>query len=268
MGCFHGSLIRQASIVLVSAGASGCWGETEPDLPDTHQRSSNEVLPTTPSVSQLNVATKQPKKSSASHASSVEQSSTLLQQAAVLSPGDRSRTSWENPFRPGLWSCDGWRIDEDSMHCESDGRPPATFLRSYREVTVEFSLTTESDEDIDKGPSSHQPNDTRQLKPEIRLFNPNDESWLTAQLNDDTIRLSAHTKQTEKKLRESPASLENSTAATIRLTMTPNRILVAVDGRLAINASRPSEFLEQEFLLQFLASPAGAVLSDLRIEGE
>ncbi|MGZ0171821.1 MAG: hypothetical protein ACKVHE_19945 [Planctomycetales bacterium] len=187
-----------------------------------------------------------------------------------LPESDLARSSWENPFRPRLWSSDGWRINEDSMICESDSGHAATFLRPYRNVVIEcrFSPSGEVTEALEQAPFGF----------EIRLLNQSTQRSTNLWLNTDSVSLSETQDPTQ------PVSLPlwgsllirdvargdngDQDEVNIRLTLTPNRLLVAVDGQMKINVTRPGSIRMADCLAQFVVSKADIELSDLRFEGD
>jgi hypothetical protein len=182
-----------------------------------------------------------------------------------LTDADLARSSWENPFSPRLWSCEGWRINEDSMTCESETLQPASFLRPYRNVVIECRLT--------------RPEESQTVEPtespltfELRLLDQSTGHWIGLNVADDNVSLeefSEDRKPVLQTLRETPRDISGEThEVAVRLTMTPNRILVAINGRLKINAARPTSTMSVECLVQFVADESGVTLSDLRIEGD
>jgi hypothetical protein len=187
-----------------------------------------------------------------------------------LPESDLARSSWEIPFRPRLWSSDGWRINEDSMTCESDSGQTATFLRPYRNVVIEcrFSPSEEVTEAVKQAP----------LKFGIRILNQSTQRSTNLWINTDRINLSETPDPTQ------PGSLPlwgsllirdvargdngDQDEVNVRLTLTPNRLLVAVDGQIKINVTRPGSIMMADCLAQFVVSKTGIALSDLRFEGD
>ena len=183
-----------------------------------------------------------------------------------LIESDLERSSWENPFHPRLWSSDGWWIDEDSMASESDSGQPATFLRPYRNVVIEcrFSKATE---DRTKTVQERSP-----IECELRLLSRDSNRWTSLLLGPGDIVLAESVdgaNTTVRTLRKTErATGDDPLEAGIRLTLTPNRLLVAVDGQMRINVARPGSIMMSDCLAQFVVSEASIELSDLRFEGD
>lgn len=181
-----------------------------------------------------------------------------------LSDADLARTSWEDPFRPRLWSCDGWRINEDSMTFESETPLPATFLRPYRNVVIEcrFSRSGEVDSSENRPP----------IEFELRLRNRDTQSLTILACNSGKLTLSesdGEASSAQRPLREYTQAVSgDSQDVEVRLTMTPNRILVAVNGQMRINSPRPTSVLNAQCILQFIVHEPGIVLADVRLEGD
>lgn len=184
-----------------------------------------------------------------------------------LPESDLARSSWENPFRPRLWSSEGWGLNEDSMTCDSDSRQPATFLRPYRSVVVEcqFSRAKENESDTETG-------ETVPVECELRLLNRDSNRWASLSLNSASVTLTESvdgSNATTQILRETDrTSGGNFSDVVVRLTLTPNRLLVAVDGQMKINVNRPSSIVMADCLAQFVVSKADTKVSDLRFEGD
>jgi hypothetical protein len=183
----------------------------------------------------------------------------------TLSEDDLARSSWENPFRPRLWSSEGWRIGEKSMVSESEGVSLATFLRPYRNVVIECRLT-QSEQSTKDSPADSP------LCFELRLFEKLTGNWTGLKTTAETVLLSQFASDQQpalRVLRETPPEpSDDSHEMTVRFTMTPNRILIAINGRLRINASRPASSMHCDCLSQFVVHQPGVTLSDLRIEGD
>ncbi|MDA1164324.1 MAG: hypothetical protein O3B13_14610 [Planctomycetota bacterium] len=184
----------------------------------------------------------------------------------ALSQDDLARSSWENPFRPRLWSCDGWRIDEDSMVSDFEEVSLATFRRPYRNVVIECRLTQSEQSAKDSPAESPQCF-------ELRLLEKSTGNWIGLKTTAESVLLShfaSDQRPALQLLRESPPEppSDDNHEMTVRFSMTPNRILIAINGRLRINASRPASLMHRDCLPQFVVHQPGVRLSDLRIEGD
>jgi len=182
----------------------------------------------------------------------------------LLSEADLARTSWENPFRPQLWSCDGWRIDENSMTSETETLHPATFLRPYRNVVIECRFSR-SDEVASLEESVP-------IEFELRLLNRDTQRQAILSHTSGKVTLKesgGEVSSAQRPLRESTMAFNrDSQDVEVRLTMTPNRILVVIDGRMRINSPRPTSILNAECVLQFVAHEPGITISEVRLEGD
>jgi hypothetical protein len=183
-----------------------------------------------------------------------------------LTESDLARTSWEDPFRARLWSCEGWRIDEKSMTSGGDAGQAATFLRPYRNAVIECRVSTST-------VAVSEPNRTP-VGIEIRLLNQSTQQWTSLSLSLESITLAESKSGVGalsklRRLRSVAREAGNDPSEVeIRLTVTPNRVLVAVDGQMKINAARPASIRNTECLAQFIVHDEGATLSDLRFEGD
>jgi hypothetical protein len=184
-----------------------------------------------------------------------------------LPESDLARNSWENPFRPRLWSNDGWRINEDSMICESDSGQPATFLRPYRSVIVECRFSRAKENESETATEENEP-----IECELRLLNRDSNRWATLSLSPASITLTESAdgaNATVRTLRETDrTSGDDLSDVVVRLTLTPNRLLVAVNGQMKMNVARPGSIMMTDCLAQFVVSKADITISGLRFEGD
>lgn len=184
-----------------------------------------------------------------------------------LTEADLARTSWENPFRSRLWSSKDWRIDENSMTCDSDSGQPATFLRPYRSVVIECRFSRTKENESETATEENMP-----IECEIRLLNRNSNRWASLSLRPTNITLTESAdgaNSTMRTLRETDRSSGDSLSeVVVRLTLTPNRLLVTVDGQIKINATRPASIMMVDCLAQFVVLNRNIVLSDVRFEGD
>lgn len=187
-----------------------------------------------------------------------------LLEFGLLSDADLARTSWENPFRPRLWACDGWRINEDSMTSESESPQPATFLRPYRNVVIECRFSRSGEVDSPEG--------LPPIEFELRLRNRNSQRLAILSHTSGKITLSesdGEASSAKRPLREYTQAVSgDSQDVEVRLTMTPNRILVVVNGQMRINSPRPTFVLNADCLSQFMVREPGIALTDVRFEGD
>jgi len=188
----------------------------------------------------------------------------------TLSNAELARSSWENPFLPRLWSGEGWRTSKDSMTCESESSQPATFLRPYRNVVIECQLSWP----VSATTPSPQP---PPIEFEVRMLDRNTGGWAALTVDSDEIELSeVELSETDGKTRTSFKSLRraandidrNEPKISVRMTMTPNRVLVAINGQMKINSPRPGSIMNTECLTQFVAKQPGTRISELRFEGD
>jgi len=182
-----------------------------------------------------------------------------------LTESDLARTSWENPFRSRLWSCEGWCIDKNLMTCESDSGQAATFLKAYRNVVIECRFSH-----AQKNQSASQENVP--IECELRLLNQNSNRRACLSLMPGSITLTESVddaNMTVQILREADRTTgDDLSDVVVSLTLTPNRLLVAVDGQMKINVTRPGSIMMADCLAQFVVSKPDIVLSDIRFEGD
>lgn len=258
MNCQRRISLLNLLMFAAACGTLGCFekpaSNSKPDQPAIRSQPpphhDGTEIPIPPGETEASVAPTNP-------AAAVE--------SGKLTDADLARSSWENPFRPRLWSCEGWRIDEDSMTSETESTSSATFLRPYRNVVIECRLSRPTESATSPATESSAPF-------ELRLLDQSTGNWIGLIVATDSVSLSEFSADQQpdlQTLRKTPREAGNeSQEIAVRLTMTPNRILVAIDARLKINAARPSASMIAECLVQFVAHEAGVTLSDLRIEGD
>jgi hypothetical protein len=253
----HRLIIRPFHIVSVTLASvafalAGCFQDATPDR-------SEQVVRSEPPPDHVETGNSNP---TDEVSGSAEITNAVAQ--SKLTEADRARSSWENPFFPRLWSCEGWRIDENSMTCEADAEQAATFLRPYRNAVIECRISTASD-------SASERNQTP-VAMEVRLLNQGTRQWMSVSLSKESVTVAETTEDDSSNLRPLRSAARDAgndpSEADIRLTITPNRLLVAVDGQMKINAARPASIMHAECLPQFIVREAGVTLSDLRLEGD
>ncbi len=251
--------IQTIIVILLMAAAgtalSGCSNRSKAErdkLTDSSQPTSDQAAPEPATIPAIDVAN-----------SESEEPKDLLE-FGQLSDADLARTSWENPFRPRLWACDGWKINEDSMTSESELPQPATFLRPYRNVVVECRFSRSGEVD--------SPSDLPPIEFELRLRNRDSQRLAILSHTSGKITLSesdGEASSAKRPLREyTQAVSSDSQDVEVRLTMTPNRILVVVNGQMRINSPRPTSVLNADCLPQFMVREPGIALTDVRFEGD
>jgi hypothetical protein len=239
----------------IACGSAGCLKDATGD----RDKSTIHSEPTPQHGS--NVSSTDPERIIAA-ASAREMPKSLEQR--ILNEADLARSSWEDPFRSRLWSHEGWHIDDDSMTCESEVLQPATFLRPYRNLVVECQFSQMAEVDL--------PADPPPIEFELRLLNRNTHRWASLSQLSGQLTLSESGDEASSEaqpLRESTDDVDkDSQEVNVRLTMTPNRILVAIDGQLRMNLPRPTSTLNAECLCQFIGHTPGITLTNLRFEGD
>lgn len=266
--------------LLIFAFATGLSGCSEPSSvgSKTVEVAANEDV-RSETASHQNAGTLQTseiesglKSASASNSETEPYVSAVSTDSGDLTDEDLARSSWENPFHPRLWSCENWQLGAHTMTCQSEPLHPATFLRPYRNIVIECQLTCPTGS---AGTSASEPKQSsNQL--EFRLVNQGTGNWAGLMIDADDVSLTefvAARQPTLRTLRKCSHKFNNSEKSNhrridVRVTMTANRILVAIDGRLKINVTRPSAILGADCLARFIAHQPGTTLSQLRIEGE
>lgn len=177
---------------------------------------------------------------------------------------DFARSSWEDPFHPRLWDSNGWRIDNDSMRSESPLPATVTFFRPYRNLVISCQLTRP------ESPKTSRPLDSRSSC-ELRLMNQSTGGLTSLVIDTDRVALIESSQRQTASLnviREvSLDAREEPGEFVVRLTLTPNRILVAINGQLRINTARPATIRNTRCLAQFVGHESEVTVRDLRFEG-
>lgn len=240
-------------LVFATVWQTGC---SKPSVPKS----------TSPAVSDKQPATRHEVKKTTLPTTDAEQPTNKHSPGSLqLSESDLARSSWENPFLPRLWSNDGWQINEDSMICESNIGQSATFLRPYRNVVIECRFSRSN-----KNATATE--DDSPIEFEIRLLNRDSNRWVSLSLSPADITLTESVDGANanvRPIRETARTTgDDSSEVAVRLTLTPNRLLVSVDGQMKINVTRPGPIMMADCLAQFVVPKADIELSDLRFEGD
>lgn len=257
----HWPSILNSIVVTATFGLAGCFEQAAPDTSSGQPRHTDVPATHTDQTITKTVAVTAERSSRINRAVISDQSD-FSSQSASLTEADFARSSWENPFQSRLWTCQGWKIDDRSMSSESPVPACATFFRPYRNLVVECRLARSGKPEFD---SSSSPSFEMRLVDESTgnragLVIDSDKACLVEARRDHEAVL--------KVLREASLdACEEPEEITVRLTLTPNRILVAIDGHLQINAVRPATIMNTDCRAQFVVHEPGITLSDLRFEG-
>ena len=188
--------------------------------------------------------------------------------SAVELPADvQQQTSWQNPFRPELWNLANARLDQGALAFDGIGR--AMFLRSYSRLMTEFQVRDMQDA------GEHVP-----LNFDVELFTPAQDAGLVVRFADGECRLEVQAANAQTQVLRSQEVESLTGGGHVRISATANRIMVAWNGRIVINAARPSALVNSQLYVQLInrtqprprsaadADSIGLVVSELRFEGE
>lgn len=186
--------------------------------------------------------------------------------SAVKLPANvQQQTSWQNPFRPELWNLANARLDQGALAFDGIGR--AMFLRSYSRLMTEFHVR-----DMQNA-GEHVP-----LNFDVELFTPAQDAGLVVRFADGECRLEVRTANAQTQVLRSQEVESLTGGGHVRINATANRIMVAWNGRIVINAARPSALVNSQLYVQLInrtpprsaadADSIGLVVSELRFEGE
>lgn len=257
------SFILDLIALSATLALAGCFEQAAPDTPSGQPGHVRVPTPHTAPTIAKTVAITTGSASSTDHPG-ISNQSDVLNLSASPTVADFTRSSWENPFQPRLWTCQGWKISDRSMSSESPLPARATFFRPYRNLVIECRLARSTEIEVNLSSTSPMPF-------EIGLVNESTGNRTGLMIDSDKASLVEARKEREsvlKVVREvSFDACEEPDEITVRLTLTPNRILVAIDGHLRINAARPATIMNTDCRAQFVVHQPGIKLSDLRFEG-
>lgn len=177
----------------------------------------------------------------------------------LLNADDRSKMSWIDPWLPRLWHAPGWEVNEDSIVCLRSTQP-ATFLRPWQSVMVEVQPNFKNANENAEGA-------VRNRSFELRVSNEDASTAAVIRFANESVELIRMSDGSQEVLRH--AAIEPiGDEPLLRLSVTPNRIVVGCDGRPVLNGPRPSELVRRPLFVQFAASGGSIRISSIRIEGE
>lgn len=167
------------------------------------------------------------------------------------------RSSWQNPFRNAFWQADGWEFTESMM---SAGESPATatLLRPWSRLMIELRWDTSID-DADESSSN-----TDLLTLGMRL--PDSTAHFRVVIFRDRFELQ-RLAEDQQWLTLRSAEVDAVNSGRVRVNLTGNRILIASNDRLVINADRPS-VIHSAVFVSLSTSGQPVQVSQMRIEGE
>ena len=184
-------------------------------------------------------------------------------ESVELPPELTTRTSWTNPYKATVWNAPNWRFNEDAMtalspeNAESQTLCTAEFLRDWNSFTAAFRADL----------SAANEADAKALNGLVlEVAGPDSVDVLRVTLGSGRAELeSIH--GGEAVLRRETQLAEGDESASVRLSLTPNRLLVRIGIRLVINDPRPSALIGHRCRFR-VSAPSGSVISELRFDGE
>ncbi len=181
----------------------------------------------------------------------------------TVPPELAERTNWANPYTAVAWKTSRWRFNDDSMTALPAGAStverlcPAEFFRDWTAFTAAFLV--DFDDASDK---------SARIGPHLlmEVFDP--DSADTLRVSFETEHAAAESIMSGEAVTLREASLMKSEEpSNVGLSLTPNRVLVRVNGRLLLNVPRPSALIDRRCRFRISALP-GSTVSELRIDGE
>jgi hypothetical protein len=262
---------------------------TQARLPFDHQPSPvrNDATSVSPAASVV---------SAVEHSSALMDAQTLAEMEQSLTPAQRQRGSWEDPFVLDLWQASGWSFDgsvmrplaakssaaADTITDRSTGRvlpaSVATFRRPYSQLVMSLTVASVPGRSITGAAAVTETSDTTDsLKPllTVELLPQDADSRLLIALSESSLDVRTDSALGSQALASSESSSsqddpqdtsDHETSLTIALT--PNRLLIRRAGRLLINVQRPVSIAGKACFISLKAGPRLAYVGDLRFEGE
>ncbi len=217
----------------------------------------------------------------------------VAQLAESLTPSQRQRASWENPFVPALWHATGWVFDKSAM------RPPAssttetgqeqssaaaTFRRPYTQFVLSLTVGSAADRPRVETRPEHESTDSTALNERLLFIE------LLPQKTDPRLVIALSNRNIDVRVESasaSPASRilgsndwgsdpgaatdpveEISSTTGLTIALTPSRLLIRRAGRLLINIQRPVAITGTSCFVRLKPGRHLTHLSNLRFEGE
>jgi hypothetical protein len=192
-----------------------------------------------------------------------EERATRNSEFGELHPELATRTSWTNPYMVTVWDAPNWRFDDDAMtalsteNAESQTLCTAEFLRDWNSFTAAFQVELP----VVVGTDTE---DAQRLV--LEVAGPDSVEALRVTLGSGRAVLESVHKGESILTRETELA-ETDESASVRLSLTPNRLLVRIGSRLVINDPRPSALIGHRCRFR-VSAPPESVISELRFDGE
>ncbi len=175
----------------------------------------------------------------------------------VIPSAVNEQTSWQDAFDLDLWDAPKCRLDGSGLRVPAG--QVATFIRCYRSVMSEFQI------------ESPAPSGSSDLPDggcfEVRLIPTKGDELLVVRVTPSQFLLMLQSDQQLRVLRKVRRP-EAASEGTIRLNATGNRVMLAWDDRLMINAPQPSDVSGKPLLIQVAACDQPINVVSMRLEGE
>lgn len=174
-------------------------------------------------------------------------------------------TSWQNPFRADLWNGSEWSFTDAAMNCSAQAQSAAVFVRPYRQLMLEFIVTTTNLESEVPAPVAVKEMSSAFL--DVRLANFSGDDALLVRFAPASASVLREVKGNQITLRTAPVE-EPATHCLVRLVLTGQRLLVHRDNKLLININRPTSHMKSPIQLALLPQGSPLLISTMRLEGE
>ncbi len=168
-------------------------------------------------------------------------------------PASQRRESWLKPFRPDLWQAKDWLFEEDSLLSNLSAHP-ATFRQPYLRCSIGLRVASTM-------------LDAQAVAANFDLQAVDGNEYVHIELTPHLLEVREVDSSGELMLQRMELS-DIKPACYLRITMTGDRLLVAIDEQLATNVNWPRAMFGREVLFK-VSSPAGPIaLSEMRLDGE
>lgn len=168
-------------------------------------------------------------------------------------PINQRRESWLKPFRPDLWHAKDWSFEEDSL-LSNLSTHRAVFRQPYVRCSIGLRVASAM-------------LDAQAVAANFELQAVDGTDRVRIELTPHVLEVREVDSSGELVVRRLDLS-EVKPTTYLRITLTGDRLLVAVDEQLAANVAWPHALIGREVLFR-VSSPAGPIaLSEMRLDGE
>lgn len=167
-----------------------------------------------------------------------------------------TRSSWQDPFVDSFWQTDGWDFRTEQMLAE-ESPARATLLRPWSRLMIEAQCDALQADSFPAAGAALQ----------LGFRQSHGKAQVRVEIWRDHIELQQLVDAGHWQTLKSSRFDAEVSGGRLRVNLTGNRILVAWNDRLVLNADRPSAISRPVFV-EFQSTGCPVVVSEMRVEGE